>query len=56
MENKKIDYCDECVKELDEFSKGIRDSRSNYLGEKNNCAIQVLKFIIRVLKFTTQMV
>jgi|694.fasta_scaffold79963_4 hypothetical protein len=39
MENKKIDYCDECVKELDEFSKGIRDSRSNYLGEKNNCAI-----------------
>lgn len=39
MENKKIDYCDECVKELDEFNKGIRNSRSNYLGEKNNCAI-----------------
>jgi hypothetical protein len=39
MENKKIDYCDECVKELDEFSKGIRNSRSNYLGEKNNCPI-----------------
>ena len=39
MDDKKIDYCDECLKEIDEFTKGIRSSRSNYLGEKNNCAI-----------------
>jgi hypothetical protein len=39
MDNKKINYCDECLKEIDELSKGIRNSRSNYLGEKNNCAI-----------------
>ena len=39
MDNKKIDYCDECLKEIDEFNKGIRGSCSNYLGEKHNCAI-----------------
>jgi hypothetical protein len=39
MDDKKIDYCDECLKEIDEFTKGIRSSRSDYLGEKNNCAI-----------------
>jgi hypothetical protein len=39
MDNKKIDYCDECLKEIDEFNKGIRSSCSNYLGEKNNCGI-----------------
>jgi hypothetical protein len=39
MDNKKIDYCDECLKEIDEFNKGIRSERFDYLGEKNNCVI-----------------
>lgn len=45
MDDKKIDYCDECLKEIHEFTKGIRSSRSNYLGEKNNCAIHNSKVI-----------
>ena len=39
MDNKKIDYCDECLKEIDEFNKGIRSARVDYLGDKNNCVI-----------------
>jgi hypothetical protein len=39
MDNKKIDYCDECLKEIDEFNKGIRSERFEYLGKKNDCAI-----------------
>jgi len=37
MDNKNIDYCDECLKERDEFTKGLREACSNYLGEKNKC-------------------
>jgi hypothetical protein len=40
MENeKRLDYCDECLKELDECKKGIRSYCANYLGEKNKCLI-----------------
>jgi hypothetical protein len=39
MNNTKIDYCDECLKEIDEFNKGIRSACFDYLGEKNDCAI-----------------
>lgn len=39
MDNKKTEYCNECLKERDEFNKGNHNSCSNYLGEKNNCEI-----------------
>jgi len=39
MDSNKIDYCEECLKEIDEFNKGIRSERFDYLGKKNDCVI-----------------
>ena len=39
MNDKKIDYCEKCLKEIDNFNKGITSYCSDYLGEKNKCLV-----------------
>lgn len=39
MDNNKIEYCDACLQDLDNFNKGVSNQRFEYLGKKNDCYI-----------------
>ena len=39
MDNDEIDYCDACLKEIENFNNGVSNERFDYLGKRNDCYI-----------------